>query len=149
MRNFLVKWSKFLWKHKWLYYILMCTWNFIYLMASLIVSLVLLIFGYKPKKTPIGWKFEIKNSWGGFELGISFVRDKTSYAALDWHEMGHSFQMCLFGPFFIFIIGLPSAIRYWYRYLRYERKGKNPPTKYDDIWFEGSATEIGRELFGK
>ncbi|MBO5712210.1 MAG: hypothetical protein J6R47_05160 [Acholeplasmatales bacterium] len=43
-----------------------------------------------------------------------------------------------------FVICIPSALRYWYRELRYNRKGITPPTKYDDIWFEDEATKLGR-----
>ena len=39
-----------------------------------------------------------------------------------------------------FVITGPSIVRYWYRELKYYRKGLVPPTKYDDIWFEGQAT---------
>ncbi len=42
-----------------------------------------------------------------------------------------------------FVVGIPSMIRYWYRELKYNRKGKVPPTSYDSIWFEGQATRIG------
>jgi hypothetical protein len=61
------------------------------------------------------------------------------------HECGHGLQNIMFGPLFIFIIFIPSCIRYWYRELRYERKGIMPPTSYDSIWFEGWATELGKK----
>ena len=87
----------------------------------------------------------VGNDWGGLELGCFFLAGKNgeSNPHLCGHECGHGLQNCLWGPLFIFVIFLPSAIRYWYRYLRYERKGKTPPTKYDDIWFEGQATKWG------
>lgn len=44
----------------------------------------------------------------------------------------------------LFVITIPSAIRYWYRELKYHRKGLVPPTMYDDIWFEGQATRWGQ-----
>jgi hypothetical protein len=47
---------------------------------------------------------------------------------------------------------IPSAIRYWYRELKYLRNGLTPPTAYDDAWFEGQATRVGakfiEEYFG-
>ena len=52
-------------------------------------------------------------------------------------------QNAILGPFMPFVVGIPSAIRYWYRELKYNRKGKVPPTSYDSIWFEGQATRIG------
>ena len=47
-----------------------------------------------------------------------------------------------FGPSEI-LIQLASAIRYWYRELKYYRKGLRPPKEYDSIWFEGQATRFG------
>ena len=49
------------------------------------------------------------------------------------HEMGHGLQNCLWGPLGIFVIFIPSAIRYWYRELKFYRKGLIPLTQYDDI----------------
>ena len=56
------------------------------------------------------------------------------------HECGHGIQNCIWGPLMIFVVCIPSATRYWYREFKYHRKGLTPPTKYDDIWFEGQAT---------
>ena len=61
------------------------------------------------------------------------------------HETGHSFQNAIWGPLSIFLIFVPSFIRYWYQESR-ARKGKdNKP--YDAIWFEGSASKIGEEYY--
>lgn len=147
LESLLLTCSKFIWKHKWIFYILMLTWALPYTIVSLLVSLVLLIFGFKPIKTPIAWHFRIKKYWGGIELGLVYIRDTTSYDNIDKHEMGHSFQIAILGIFFLFIIGLPSIIRYWYRYFKYEKKELPCPTKYDAIWFEHSATIIGYTLF--
>ena len=47
------------------------------------------------------------------------------------HEFGHSFQNAILGPFMIFLVSIPSAIRYWYQTIR-ESKGKtNKP--YDSF----------------
>lgn len=56
------------------------------------------------------------------------------------HEAGHGLQNIIFGPFQIILVSIPSAIRFWYRELKYYRKGKTPPTDYDSVWFEGMAT---------
>jgi hypothetical protein len=45
----------------------------------------------------------------------------------------------------LFVITIPSAIRYWYREIR-ARKGLKNETGYDDIWFEGDATRRGEEF---
>ena len=49
------------------------------------------------------------------------------------------------GIIYPFLIGIPSAIRYWYRELKYYRKNKQPSTPYDSIWFEGQATRWGHK----
>ena len=59
------------------------------------------------------------------------------------HEYGHSIQNLWWGWLMPFVICIPSAVRYWYREIRYAI-GKPPKTKYDDIWFEGQATKLGK-----
>ena len=48
-----------------------------------------------------------------------------------------------------FVICIPSAIRYWYRELKYYRKGLYPETDYDSIWFEGQATKWGNKVYNR
>jgi hypothetical protein len=38
-------------------------------------------------------------------------------------------------------------IRYWYRELKYYRKGLIPKTDYDSVWFEGTATKWGTKVY--
>lgn len=59
------------------------------------------------------------------------------------HEAGHGLQNIVWGFLFPFVVCIPSAIRYWYRELKYHRKHIKPKTEYDDIWFEGQATRWG------
>ena len=76
-------------------------------------------------------------------MGTMFLRDNSNYIiSTNNHEYGHTFQNAILGPFFIFIVAIPSAIRYWYR----EFSKKTQPD-YDAIWFEGSATEIGNDAY--
>ena len=65
--------------------------------------------------------------------------------ATKWHEHGHGVQNCFWGILFIPVIWIPSAIRYWYRHIRYTSKGIKAPTSYDSIWFEGDASAVGRK----
>lgn len=58
------------------------------------------------------------------------------------HEYGHSIQNIIFGPLFPFVIGIPSALRYWYRELNSEKI----TTPYDAIWFEGWASKLGKNI---
>lgn len=129
-----------------LFYLLSLTWGLPMTMIGAVVAIVLMIMGYKPKKWNYCYYFEVGNNWGGVELGMFFLTDKSGSLRTRNHEHGHAIQNCYFGPLFPFIVAIPSAVRYWYRELVYSRKGKNPPTLYDDIWFEGSATKLGTEL---
>ena len=132
---------------KFLYYFLSFTWGLPLTLAGCIVALVLTIAGKKSKKFGLVRYFTIGKNWGGLELGVFFLTDPHENYKTKCHEFGHSLQNCIWGPLMIFVICLPSVIRYWYRELKYNRKGKNPPTKYDDIWFEGQATEWGTKVY--
>lgn len=140
------KLSSFLIKHKWLYYILLYTWALPLTLIGWVIALFLLIIGKKPQNYHGMCMFRIKERWGGFSIGQVIVRDTTSSdKEINPHEYGHSFQLAIFGFFTLFLVIIPSVIRYWYRELKYERKLKIPPTDYDDIWFEGSATYVGNK----
>lgn len=148
MFNICAKGSVALYKHRWLYWLIQFTWGLPMILFGLIVSLVLLCCGKKPIKTDIGWRFEIGENWGGMDCGIVYVRDKkmnTNLSSLDYHEMGHCLtQNAILGPFFIFIVAIPSATRYWFR----EIFPKKVKTSYDAVWFEDLPT-VGGEYFIK
>ena len=132
--------------NKFLFYLLSFTWGLPMTLIGLIVALVLMITGHKPKKHGYSLHFEVGNNWGGLSLGVVFLTDKTPSEHTKNHEVGHSIQNCYWGLLFPFVIAIPSAIRYWYRELKYSRKGKFPPTKYDDFWVEGDATKRGTKF---
>ena len=49
-------------------------------------------------------------------MGLMFLRDhNSSVSYINPHEFGHTFQNCLLGPLFPFMVAIPSAIRYWLR----------------------------------
>lgn len=133
---------------KFIFYFLSFTWGIVLTLAGLLVAGVLLLAGKKPKKHGWCYYFEVGENWGGLELGVIFLTDKTQVESTKHHEFGHAIQNCIWGPLMPFVINIPSAIRYWYRELKYHRKFKFPPTEYDDIWFEGQATRWGRKLMG-
>lgn len=132
--------------NKFKFYLLSFTWGLPMTLIGCIVALILLVIGKKPKKYGYGFHFEIGNDWGGLSLGIVLITDKTPSEHIKMHEVGHGLQNCYWGVLMPFVICIPSAIRYWYRELKYYRKGKTPPTKYDDIWFEGDASKRGTEF---
>ena len=98
----------------------------------------------------VAFYFKVGKSWGGLELGGLFITDSTPSLHTLCHEHGHGFQNCLWGILYPFVIGIPSAIRYWYReYLvrcRNKKYSDLPP--YDSIWFEGQASRWGTKFFG-
>ena len=128
------------------FYILSFTWGIVMTLVGLIVAGVLLLAGKRPKKYGWCYYFEVGENWGGFNLGIIFLTGSNPPERTKNHEFGHAIQNCLWGPLMPFIITIPSAIRYWYRELKYYRKNKFPPTDYDDIWFEGNATMMGTKF---
>ena len=142
--------TRFLCRHRWLYYLLTCTWGILTTICGLIAAGVMKIaeFCGAPVEVSVdGWMIKAKAGprlWGGCSIGLVYFRDFDSSEEVDAHEFGHSFQNCLLGPFWIFLVGIPSAVRYWIRELKYGRKGKTPPTVYDAAWFEDTATQCGR-----
>lgn len=134
-------------KHKWLYYVLMYSWGGIMSLIGVIVSLILIICLKSPQSYNGTWYFKVSRSRGGVSLGSCFVRDENSIDSINKHEFGHTYQNAIFGPFFIFIIAIPSFIRYWYQVIN-TKKGKQNKS-YDLIWFEGSATTIGSYITKK
>lgn len=133
--------AKFLLKHKWLYYILSYTRGILMNLVGLLASLVLILIRQKTSLYAGIWCFKVGRGWGGISLGSMFITDTYSFDSLKGHEFGHTVQNAIFGPLFIFLIAIPSCIRYWH-YNRCVKKGKDH-SPYDAIWFEGSATEIG------
>lgn len=146
--NLCAAFTKFLVKHRMLYYFLACTWGILMTVAGLLVSGILYIIKLFAKdKVKITFKpyhliYSISvgpDYWGGCELGLCFLRDQKSVDSINAHEFGHTFQNCLFGPLFPFIVAIPSASRWWARELN-PNKNFAP---YDSAWFEDAATQCG------
>ncbi len=130
-----------------LYYLLLYTWGIIYSAIGILWSVVMIMTGHKPHYIKGGWYFVswFNGGWG-FELGNCFVisKDAQDDFELICHEKGHLYQNAIFGLAFIFIV-FAGIIRYWYREIHYYKKGIEPITEYEDIWFEKSATMLGKE----
>lgn len=149
MFNLCAKATKFLLKHRWLYYLLACTWGIIMTFLGILISIVLRIaslFTEKIKFEKYHWIYGVKvgpEYWGGLEMGLMFLRDqKSGDRYINCHEFGHTFQNCILGPLFPFVVAIPSATRYWIQEFR-SRKGKtNPP--YSAVWFEDAADVCGQ-----
>jgi hypothetical protein len=145
MKNFTIKLGIWFSHHKILYYILNFTWGILANVMGSFVALALLISGHKPRKYFGTVQFLVGENWGGFSLGLFQVVCKDYTEDLAYHELGHSYQNIWMGPFWLFVVGIPSIIRYNYQNHR-EKKGL-PNADYDSIWFEGSATEIGKDIY--
>ena len=150
--DFCAAWTKFIVKHRWLFYILVCTWGIIQTIIGILITIFMfytwIFFKDFVKFKKYKWIYCIytgQDYWGGFEMGIMFVRDKKSTEQyLNNHEFGHIIGQLWLGPFYMFTIGLHSATRYWVQTVR-EWRGKadkNPP--YDQYWAEDAATQCGK-----
>lgn len=126
-----------------LYYTLSFTWGLPLTIIGCVVAIILLVTGHKPKRFSWGLYFEMGPGFGNFDLGPIFLCSKDAHENTKAHEFGHSIQNCYYGPLMIFIVALPSVIRYWIRKGKKSR-GENLPA-YDSAWFEGQATELGKK----
>lgn len=148
MFDFTLKGAIFLNKHKWLYWLLQCTWGLLYNIFGLLVMLILLIVTTGALQTYyLHYYFVTGNNWGGMSLGTGFiVADQMSSAWTEHtkaHEAGHNYQNCIWGPLAIFLIYIPSCIR-WIMV-----KTGITTSQYDSIWFEDNASVIGEHLYNK
>lgn len=125
-----------------LYYTLNWTWGIITTICGALIALVLMCCGKKPQRHGGSIYFEVGEGWGGMEFGCFFLCQKGASQHTKNHEYGHSLQNALWGPLFLPVIGIPSMIRYHHR-RNQQKKGIALTTAYDDIWFEGQATEWG------
>lgn len=133
-----------------LYWLVQLTWGALGTIPGLIITGIVILCGGTPHRNGYSYIVEIGGNWGGLELGAVALCGRYSEEEPEWfehtrrHEFGHSVQQLIFGPFQLFIVWIPSVIRYWYGELNRE---KNPlirrPEWYDSIWFEGTATRWG------
>lgn len=118
-------------------------------LPGLIVSIFAIILGGKVHRNGFSYIIEIGGNWGGLEIGAIALCGNYSKSLPDWfnhtraHEFGHNLQQLIFGPFQLFIVMVPSAIRYWYNRLH----GLKHP--YDYIWFEYTASKWGYHWLAK
>lgn len=131
-----------------LYWIVQLTWGALMTVIGLVVTLFCMIFlKGKPHRNGFSYIVEVGGNWGGLELG-AFAICGHYYGGSYWnsirsHEFGHSLQNLFLGPLFPFVVGIPSAIRYW---LDYFGKLKQD---YDYAWFEYTASKWGANTINK
>jgi len=141
-----------------LYWIVQLTWGSLMTIVGLLVTGFCIIFlKGTPHRNGFSYIVEIGGNWGGLDLGAVALcgryntKGHKAYSP-NWfqetrkHEFGHSLQNLIFGPFTLFVVGLPSTFRYWYQRIM-KKKGKRFPSDwYDSIWFEGTATTWGEKV---
>ena len=119
--------------------------------VGFLVAFYCLLFVKDVKVHKNGFSFilEFGGNWGGISLGAISFCGKYSDSYLDFyehtrrHEFGHSIQNLIFGPFMLFVVGLPSLIR-----SNLYKKGKIK-RDYDDVWFEYTASKWGHAWVNK
>lgn len=130
------------------FYILQFSYGIIMNVIGLLVAIFMLLTFHKPHKFGPSVVFITKIMNGsGISFGMFFLVGEEYDDYVIHHESGHGIQNIIFGPLFLFLVGIPSIIRYWYREFKYYRKGLDPKTEYDDIWFEGQATKLGKKIY--
>lgn len=123
------------------FYLLSFTWGLPMSIIGAIVCGVLMLCGYKPQKYGHCYYIAIGNGWGGLELGWFFLVSNPEKESIKKHELGHGYQnACLFG-WFMPILSIISACRYWL-------KKAGIKIDYYAWWFEKRANEIGEEIMG-
>lgn len=98
-----------------LFYIASFTWGIIMSLVGLLIILTLMAAGYKVKTFNSRLYIEIGKNWGGCEFGCVFLCSEGSSLSLKQHECGHGIQNIILGPFIIFLVSIPSMVRYWLR----------------------------------
>lgn len=132
------------------YWLWSCIWGCLMTIIGAIIALAMLISGHKPHHIGPNVYFVIGENWGGVNFGPFFlICNRGQSTSTLYHEPGHGLQNLIWGPLMPFVVAIPSAIRYWYRELKYYRKGEYPTTDYDSIWFEGQATRWGNKVYNR
>lgn len=138
------------------YWLVQLTWGAVMTIPGLLVTCFCILFLHgKVHRNGYSYIVEIGGNWGGLNLGaVSLCGGYTTICPdEDWfeytrrHEFGHSLQNMMFGPLMLFIVEIPSVIRYHYQNARSKKGLENKP--YNDIWFEGTASAWGSNAIDK
>ncbi len=134
-------------KKRIIFYLLSWSWGLPMTLCGALIIGILRLCGHRLHRFGACRYMEIGENWGGVELGMFFLKDKTPSAHICLHEAGHSVQNILFGPLMPFLVSIPSAVRYHIRRIAV-RRGHSPRRHYEAIWFERQATAWGMKFFG-
>jgi hypothetical protein len=129
-----------------LYYALNFTWGIIPNIIGIFIALFFrVIYKATPENKYGRYVFIGGKNWGGLSMGNFVFMSPTAAKGKRTirHEIGHSLQNIFWGPLWIFVVGIPSFTRYWYRETSAYKNHPEKHTDYDAAWFEGQATEWG------
>ena len=131
------------------YWLVSLTWGALGTIPGLLITLFCIVFlNGKPHRNGCSYIVEVGGNWGGLCLGCVALCGRYSqedgpchnpywFEHTRRHEFGHGLQQLVFGPFQLFLVMIPSAVRYWYDRLH----GLKHP--YDYAWFEYTASKFG------
>jgi len=131
-----------------MFWIVSLTWGALLTIPGIIIALFAILLGGTLHKNGCTFIIEVGNNWGGLEIGaIAFCGrysqkegpcyNPSWYEHTRAHEFGHNLQQLILGPFQLFLVFIPSAIRYWYSRIH----GLKHP--YDYALFEYIASKLG------
>ena len=121
-----------------------CTWGIIMTAIGGVVAMVLILSGKRPFKYGGCYFFRVgKKPWGGLNLGLVSLISPHATGVTMRHEFGHSIQNAMLGPLAIFLVYIPSFLRYHWFNLR--RKLGLINGNYYAAWYEHDATELGEK----
>lgn len=130
------------------FYLIQFTWGLLHNLVGSVLALWMVVTKHKIRRCGPFFYFLAPELPGSIEGGVFYIAN-TIGAHSHLHEMGHGLQNMVWGPLMIFVIVIPSAIRFWYREWYWKNKfpitGKALP-EYDSIWFEGQATKWGTKV---
>ena len=140
------------------FWIISLTWGALLTIPGLLITgFCILFLGGKPHRNGCSYIVEVGGNWGGLEIGAvalcgSYSQEGSPCYNMPWfehtrrHEFGHALQQLIFGPLQMFVVGIPSASRYWYNRLEKKHKAERGSDWYDSAWFEGTATRWGTKV---
>lgn len=132
-----------------LYYFLQFTWGILQNILGFFLYIVLMIInprrktGYFNGARLVSWKLHNSASIGIFIFLSDKIVNPTRVAV---HEYGHTIQSCILGPFYLFIIGIPSFI--WANFPAFKRNRIRGKYSYSVFYPEKWANYLGKKYTG-
>jgi len=137
-----------------LLWFLSLTWGLPAALAGAGMAVLCLARGLKPKLFHGNIYFEQVRPYGSNNLGPFFFLGGNAGEYTKCHEAGHGLQNILYGPLYLFVVGIPSEL--WYRrfqrvYAKEIASGKWPDAErwaaYEKCWVERQASVWGKRAY--